>query len=368
MHRNRLILFWTIGLSIFLSLPLLNITLRVVLDLDPIIPTKIEQFWSADSTEGALALKLWRCCDRSLRPGDTLVGKNGYLFLGNDHNSVIDKTTGRFQPAQETIETWIGNLENLANYVEKIDASFVFILAPNKHSIYPDYLPQSVIPAVETVTDRVLESAERHDLPVLDLRQPLRALRSEAQSYLLTDTHWTRSGAALAYTQTMSFINDISDFDLYPLNFEQTESHRPAGDLAAFLKVRPFLGPNHEKDYAPVYHTNSFCIGQWHLNAETAEPCKEEDSLAVDVRGNDRFLIRSQVDGAPNEETVVMICDSFCWANSELFNASFQTVYRIHRAQFQGELLKEWLSRIQPNIVVFQIVERAILEPALAFN
>ena len=368
MHRNRLILFLVIGLSIFLSLPLLNITLRVRIGMDSIIPTDLEQLWSADVAEGRLAMELWRCCELSLRPGETLIGQNGYLFLGNNYDSVIEETTGRYPPEQETIEAWTESLQNLSNYVESIDASFVFVLAPNKHSIYPDYLPQSVVPAVQTITDRVFESAERHGVSVLDLRQPLRELRSEVQAYLKTDTHWTHAGGALAYTQIMSFLNEKSDLGLYPLKFEQTESYLPPGDLAAFLKVQPFLGENHEKDYTLEYETNTFCVGKLHLNAEIAEPCKPQDSLAIGVHHYEPFFNKSQVDGAPNDETVVMICDSFCVAHSGLFNASFKTVYRIHWRQLQGGFLKEGLARLQPDIVIFQILERNILEPVLTLN
>lgn len=368
MHRNRLILFLVIGLSIFMSLPLLNMASRVRTHAGPVIPDDLEQLWSADLAEGAIALALWFCCDLSLQPDNTLIGESGYLFLGNSHDAVIDKTIGRFQPTQEKIDAWTKSLQDLSKYVESTDGSFVFVLAPNKHSIYPNYLPQSVVPAVETVTDRVVESAQRHGLPVIDLRKPLRDLQSEAQAYLLTDTHWTQAGAALAYTQTMTFLNEKTNLDLYPLYFKQTELYRSSGDLAAFLKVGPLLSVNHEKDYTLEYDVNSFCVGKLHLNADTADPCKAQKDLSVSARPNDAFFRKSHVDGAPNEETVVMICDSFCRAHSGLFNASFQTVYRIHWFQLEGEILKDSLARLQPDIVIFQLVERNLLAPVLTFN
>jgi len=93
MYQKRLIYFVVIALLLLGSVPALNIANKAWGPDRFTIPKTASELWSIDSAEGLLALTLWRCCDRSIREASVVIGKNGFLFLGNDFDQVIDKIT-----------------------------------------------------------------------------------------------------------------------------------------------------------------------------------------------------------------------------------------------------------------------------------
>ena len=76
----------------------------------------------------------------------------------------------------------------------------MFVLARDKHAIYPEQLPSSIHRVgAETRTDALVNYLrERSTVPVLDLRGPLRAAKGKARLYHRTDTHWNDRGALAA--------------------------------------------------------------------------------------------------------------------------------------------------------------------------
>ena len=349
-------------MAIFLCLPILNVALRTTANITPVIPDDFKQLWTADSVEGGAALALWRCCDRSAHRGDVLIGKSGYLFLGNDHDTVIANITGAQHPSQIAVETWAQNVRHLASYSQSLGPLFVFALAPNKHTVYSEFLPIDVEPATETTADRVFASDAFQGLSTVNLRTPLKKLKSDRQDYFLTDTHWNNAGAALAYLEIMKAVSPKNGRHLTPLNFDLTVGPHHPGDLADLLKVEGILGESHETDFKFDYTTRAICTGTIDLHSGTATPCVPSTNVVVDVASHDALLRVSRTENGLNKETVLMLCNSFCAAHSELFNASFQTVYRIHWSQMSGETLKKTLHQLRPDLVIYQSVERALLQ------
>ena len=89
-----------------------------------------------------MALALWRCCGVSMRGGDVLIAQNGFLFLGNDHVQVIDKLTGQYLPSQEKIVDGVEMLARMETAARVQGGQFLFAMAPNKHSIHSEFLPE----------------------------------------------------------------------------------------------------------------------------------------------------------------------------------------------------------------------------------
>jgi alginate O-acetyltransferase complex protein AlgJ len=359
MYRGRLVLFLSIGLSIFLFLPVVNLALRITLAVQPIVPDEPKQLWSLDLFEGRAALALWRCCERSINPRNVIIGKSGYLFLGNKHEEVVDKTTGSYDLSQASMETWAADLAQLSSLVEASGASFVFSVAPNKHTIYSEFLPEGVIAAKETVTDGLFATTHIQHISALDLRAPLKSLKSSMPVYLKTDSHWNSAGAALAYTETMNVLAD-SGLELTPIPFQLREIQQEAGGLAGLLKVKELLSKGHDESFALDYDGSAICESRIDLNFRVRSACERQKNAVVDVPRGDAFFQMTKAENAPNSQTVLMLCDSFCTAHSELFNASFKTVYRIHWSQVLGAHLQETLERLKPDIVIYQAVERTV--------
>ena len=78
---------------------------------------------------------------------------------------------------------------------------YLVLLAPDKHTIYPEYIPgryEHVSPA--TRFDQFYDYLRQHTrLDLVDLRTPLRRAKSHERLYLRRDTHWNDRGAFIGY-------------------------------------------------------------------------------------------------------------------------------------------------------------------------
>ena len=245
MYRRRLTIFAAIATAIILSLPIANLALRAYIG-GKLWPSETRDLWSLDRVEGNVAYLLMSCCNRSMYPGRTRIGRNGYFFLGDDDGQVISKATGSWQPPAGLIEDRAAGLARLQQRVADAGAALAVVIAPNKHSVYPEMLPPDLNPAQQTVTDAFVNRAEAMGVSILDLRPVMRRLKETSQAYLKTDTHWTRAGAAASYDNVMRFLSDQHAVPASPVDYQLTPVNRPAGDLVRLLKMHEMFGPDHE--------------------------------------------------------------------------------------------------------------------------
>ncbi len=359
MYRNRLTIFAAIATVILLSIPAANLATSAYIGA-PLLPRETRDLWSVDRVEGNLAYMVVSCCNRSIHPERVRIGQNGYFFLGNDNERVIDKTTGLWRPSGKMIEGLFKRFDRLRQEVEDPGAVLAIVIAPNKHSVYPEMLPTDLIPAQKTVTDDVSSRAEEAGLSILDLRPEMRRLKASAQAYLKTDTHWTHAGAAASYDSVMEFLRDPLGAEVSRIDYSLIPISRKAGDLANLLKMRQMFGVDHDNDYRIDLtirpETCAATISM--ISGETSE-CAPSGKDEVSVM--DKTMKLTRTTNAPNDQTVLMLCDSFCTSSSSLFNATFKTVYRVHWKFLDRKKLSHYIETLAPDIVILQMVERDML-------
>lgn len=129
---------------------------------------------------------------------DVIVGKDGWLFYAGDGASEDMASAVPFTSAE--LEAWRTTLEHTRDWMEAHGIAYVFVLAPDKHAIYPEQLPPSIHRiGAETRTDALVNYLREHStVPVLDLRGPLLAAKGAERIYHRTDTHWNDLGAFAA--------------------------------------------------------------------------------------------------------------------------------------------------------------------------
>lgn len=131
-----------------------------------------------------------------------MAGMDGFLFLAEE--GAVELAQGVDPLDTDGSEGWRGHFAALSRAFETRGIPFVFVLAPNKHTVHADALPDWLAEtrSARTRTDEVLELAkEELTPPPVDLRTTFAALRNEDASlrpYHRTDTHWNERGAALA--------------------------------------------------------------------------------------------------------------------------------------------------------------------------
>ncbi|SDL51205.1 SGNH hydrolase-like domain-containing protein, acetyltransferase AlgX [Nonomuraea maritima] len=121
-------------------------------------------------------------------------GEDGWLYFGDD---VLEACRPRW-----SVEETLARVERLARIVRASGRQFVFTIAPDKTTIYPDKLPQrflgqSCLKSRKTEFWRALQSASLEGY--IDLRRPLLNLQASMRQpiYWRTDSHWNHRAAAL---------------------------------------------------------------------------------------------------------------------------------------------------------------------------
>lgn len=357
MYPRRLRIFAAIAAAILLSIPAANLALRGYLG-GALWPRETRDLWSLDRVEGNLAYLLMSCCETSLTPDRVRIGREGYLFLGDEFEDVMRKTSGAWQPPEGLIAARAAQLARLQRRIESTGAALTVAIAPNKHSIYPEMLPKDVTPAPETTTDDVIARAAEAGVPILDLRPAMRRLKPSVQVYMQTDTHWTRAAAARAYDSHMEALRDSSGAAFIPVRYTLTPAKRAAGDLAGLLKMQDIYAADAETDYTIEFETPlNACIAEINALSGAEGPCVPTTSGEVSAG---RSVQVTRTAGAPNPQTLLMLCDSFCHAASSLFTASFTTAYHAHWKHLDDAALGRHLAAFAPDLVILQMVERDV--------
>ena len=176
--------------------------------------------------------------DTSIR--DALIGRDGWFFFAGD--LMVEHQRGVRQFTPEQLHDWQTLLERRRDWLAQRGIKFLFVLAPDKASVYPDELPAWVTKVnPQTKADQFFEHMRAHStVAVLDLRGPLRAARQTAPVYLQTDTHWNLFGGYTGYEEIINALSrQMPGLKPVPLDaFEQKHILQPGGDTTIVLGIR----------------------------------------------------------------------------------------------------------------------------------
>ncbi len=120
-----------------------------------------------------------------------LTGRDGWLFYGE----TLDDYAGVNGLTERELYAAATNLRLMQEDCQRQGIDFLFAIAPNKNSLYPQYMTVPVSGA-ERDSVKLLRLLEDMGVGTLDLFEVF-AARSEPL-YFAHDSHWTSQGAALA--------------------------------------------------------------------------------------------------------------------------------------------------------------------------
>ena len=164
-----------------------------------------------------------------------LVGRNGWLFLQNDTNHVIEQITGQYSVPENFRGEWRDLFEARYARIASLNAKYLFAVAPNKECVYPEKLPVGMALAPIRPVSLVMEEA-REALNGAAI-YPLDALRIRAREvdvYPRGDTHWNIHGALVFFDAMMEALG-LQAMDRSGLELNSILS---AGDLARKLGLK----------------------------------------------------------------------------------------------------------------------------------
>jgi hypothetical protein len=131
---------------------------------------------------------------------NVIIGKNGWLHFGGEGGIEIKsyRKTKPFSGAQ--MAQWRWSMRLIKGWLEKRGIKLVFLIAPNKSSIYPEQMPDNINVAGKTgCFDQVSEAAHDVGIEFVDPRNDLVERKKRDEVYFRTDTHWNDMGAYVSY-------------------------------------------------------------------------------------------------------------------------------------------------------------------------
>lgn len=354
-QKKIVISFVSVVMITLTPLPILNLLLIVSSQTDKSNFNK-KYLFSTDHLESHLNYFFYTNFKISLNKNEVIVGKDKFLFLGNDIDQVIDKTQGLYKYTNQDIDKWTSKLKKVQMWYEERGIKFVITIAPNKHSVYSEKLPAWMKQNKQTITDKIISYSKNKKINLLDLRDSMKKNKHK-QLYFMTDTHWNYKGASIAYEETIKYINSVYGIKYKTAKYNFSLFPHHSGDLARLLKINTLLPKHYEHLlYIDISNESNVCHGIINKKIDL-EQCTNQENPELHVARNGQYTINNT---SVNDNKLLLMCDSFGTANSKLYNETFNSVWRFHYKYINGKQLSHFILQHKPNIVIYQIVERSL--------
>jgi alginate O-acetyltransferase complex protein AlgJ len=294
----------------------------------------------------------------SVAPDFVTVGRDSWLYLGDAHEQSLTRQRSGFAQANLSVAEIIASkTTDRAKWTKNNGVSeFIILVAPDKSTIYSDYLPNWAKPVPNTFTDSVirLSSSTYHDT-----RDDFRAARKKYSEplYFKTDTHWNNLGGWVAYrslAQRMASTQPELQW-FTDSNIKKSVIKRDPGDLANFLR-----GTKNLADFQVVIDIDKVSpqVGE-HYFKEIAESVESKNlALFTAQKLDPLILITSKT--ALNSKRLLWLHDSFGFAMEPFVYGTFTEVLQGSYLSMNEARLKKIITEFRPDYVIISVVERRI--------
>jgi alginate O-acetyltransferase complex protein AlgJ len=275
---------------------------------------------------------------------DVMIGRDGFLFYAGDNMIEDFRGTKPFEIAQ--LQAWQSLLEGRRNWCARHGIKYMFVLTPDKHSVYPEFLPDWMTRVgKETRADQFINWMKAHsNVEVLDLRPPLIEAKKIQRTYLFTDTHWNFFGGFIGYQNVIETLSKQMP-ELKPLSldqFEQKTTEQPGGDLAGMLGEEQTL---REKNY---------------FGLEPKPPLEALKTVTETNFLNKKWgnLAEPRITTNPRAQgKAILFHDSFALGWVPFLGYHFHQVVYIWKYNWE----KTFVEREKPDVVIDEMLERFLV-------
>lgn len=267
----------------------------------------------------------------------TLLGKNKWLFYKATYDGKsIDDYQGINLYSEEQMATIAQNFEEAKKYYADKGIEFHLMICPNKEQIYSKYMPPDISVATqEKKADRLIKYLKERNIPVIDPKAELLEYKDKAQLYYQNDTHWNNLGAFIAAQQINEVI--LGTRETFDPSRVYSEGKANKCDLLTAIGLPAF---NYDKEYNYKSDVSNIDVTYTTVN---------------DYR-------ESFTSNGASDKKVLFIGDSFRWALENWLPNYYSKVDFMHRDHYTKKDVEE----IQPEVIIFEVVERhtdALLGP-----
>jgi len=263
-----------------------------------------------------------------------LVGKEDWLFLQNDTNRIVEQNVGLLKFSPEDVKRWVGILETRSATLKDRGIKYYFLAAPNKESVYPEYLPEGYIFSEQRPIHQIIEGLSTSTVKLHYPLDVLKRYKSELQLYTQVNTHWNARGAYIAYEYLANIIKKdylLKVVDWADIIFEDTEISEDLGNKLNPPQTSTYVRARVKNAKAQIIYDNG------RINSGRIQISQNSDTtLPTAIIFHDSFM---------TEGMLPFIMESFS------------------RAQFIHTPIVDYnlIDQLKPDIVITEMVERFII-------
>jgi hypothetical protein len=270
-------------------------------------------------------------------------GLNGWLYFDGDRS--LDDFRGQLRFTDAELAAWADALEARRRWLASRHISYLFVITPNKQSVYPEFLPTWLLDQRGvTRADQLVRYLDSHmDVPVLDLRPALLEEKGSMPLFRKYDSHWNARGAEIARRRILEMLSRIAPGMELPMWRTRGwgEERVAGGDLA---RMRGRKGV-HE------------ILPTWISDAPSCNPGISSSDRADGAHGT------AVIDGCPaGAATALIFRDSFMIRLRPMLSPEFRRSIYLW-LQPDTCQIRENVDRYGPDIVIEQRAERFLDAP-----
>lgn len=293
---------------------------------------------------------------REIRKRFGIVGADTTVYPGLDNWYYFDQGkmlldfAGKSSLSKDQVASWHQKFDEKKTWLKDRDIAYLYIIAPNKSSVYPEYVMKSWrnVQGQTRLQQLAITSPNPSANALLDLARYLQHRKNKGLLYFKSDTHWTDYGAYFGYlaiTEKLAIllphVNFRTEFTFYPPTTRHCQSpSTECGDLTdMLLDFPPF-----EESYLMLRHDQ--------LHAHRLPLPYPLSNLP------EAALLPSFVSRCPGKlARAIVFRDSFFNSLAPYLSENFQEVIYLSKS-YDQQNIEEILRYFKPDIVIEEIVER----------
>jgi alginate O-acetyltransferase complex protein AlgJ len=270
-----------------------------------------------------------------------IMGRDGWLFL-NERDNVLAQYRGLYNFSQAELMDVIEVMAARKAWLEEKGIPFLTVIAPNKHTIYPEYLPHGLRGKVgKSPMDQLTSYLSLHPVfSLVDLRPSVTEAKQRDRVFYRTDSHWSDTGGFTGYRQIMKQVKP-----LFPMiepedpNDYSLEERTINGDLTYMLYLDGVIS---EKAKVMVLK----------------RPTRVKRTENLWQRANGQVGMMTFYTNRPELPSALIFCDSFIWGMSKFLSESFDRTILVQHQGFN--FYSDIVEHEKPDIVIYEMAERLL--------
>lgn len=317
----------------------------------PAVPAPARQPWLGSAADKAKAEAVWTNHQSELMHPYVLE-KDGWVDWGDVQAANFSQAIGRRNLSTAEATKWHDHLAKLRDSLAALHTPLYIVVTPAKWDVYPQQLPSW---AQKIRGSGPIDQLEVNypDLPIVDLRAPLRAASVDHQTYSKTNSHWSDYGAWVGWRSIAECIDATSPglAGISAAAIGGVSVEADANEFAPFGIPDP--APNRTvPDYTPA------------LGPVTVTTSDGTTSTVAGNTPTDLLKLPSETTTttAQTRHTALFVRDSFGSALSIPLQQSFTRTWQV-RHNLDGPLntqpdIAGLAKQYRPDVVILQIAER----------